>query len=106
MVNLVEVKVTENQWVELSELLNKQASELINTDHPFIKKTLSDHPELDKNQALLVLARNPEVLRHTIAMRSEEVIEGKGINDLITLQENDSKDVKFPLKSAIIILDK
>jgi len=52
------------------------------------------------------LARNPEVLRHTIAMRGEEVIEGKGINDLIALQENDSRDVKLPLKSAIIILDK
>jgi len=57
LINLVEVKVTETQWAELSRLLNKQPSELINTDHPFIKKTLSDHPELDENQALLVLAK-------------------------------------------------
>jgi arsenate reductase-like glutaredoxin family protein len=96
LINLVEVKVTETQWAELSRLLNKQPSELINTDHPFIKKTLSDHPELDENQALLVLAKNPEVLMHPIAMRGKKVIEVKGINDLMALQENDSKDVKLP----------
>jgi len=96
LINLVEVKVTETQWAELSRLLNKQPSELINTDHPFIKKTLRDHPELDENQALLVLAKNPEVLMHPIAMRGKKVIEVKGINDLMALQENDSKDVKLP----------
>jgi arsenate reductase-like glutaredoxin family protein len=96
LINLVEVKVTETQWAELSRFLNKQPSELINTDHPFIKKTLSDHPELDENQALLVLAKNPEVLMHPIAMRGKKVIEVKGINDLMALQENDSKDVKLP----------
>jgi arsenate reductase-like glutaredoxin family protein len=96
LVNLAEVKVTETQWGELSRLLNKQPSELINTDHPFIKKTLSDHPKLDENQALKILAKNPEVLMHPIAMRGEKVIEVKGINDLMALQENDSKDARLP----------
>jgi arsenate reductase-like glutaredoxin family protein len=96
LINLNEIKLTETQWAELSRLLKKQPSELINTDHPFIKKTLSDHPNLEENQALKVLAKNPEVLMHPIAMRGEKIIEVKGINDLMSLQENDSKDAKLP----------
>jgi hypothetical protein len=42
------------------------------------------------------LAKNPEVLMHPIAMRGEKIIEVKGINDLMSLQENDSKDAKLP----------
>jgi len=96
LINLAEVKLTETQWGEISRLLDKNPSDLINNDHPFIKETLSDHPELDENQALKILVRDPQVLKHSIAMRGKKVIEVKGINDLMKLQEMDSKDAKLP----------
>lgn len=96
LINLAEVKLTETQWGELSELLDKNPTELINTDHPFIKETLSENPDMDPNQALKVLVNNPEVLRHPIAMKGDKIIEVFGINDLMQFQEMDSKDAKLP----------
>ncbi|MBZ9650491.1 arsenate reductase family protein [Psychroflexus montanilacus] len=96
LINLAEVKLTETQWGEISRLLDKQPSELINTDHPYIQKTLSEQPVLDENQALKILVHDPQVLRHPIAMRGKKVIEVEGINDIMKLQEMDSKDAKLP----------
>jgi arsenate reductase-like glutaredoxin family protein len=96
LINLAEVKLTETQWAEISRLLDKDPSELINTDHPFVKEKLSEHPELDENQALKILVHDPQVLMHPIAMRGKKVIEVKGINDIMKLQEMDSKDAKLP----------
>ena len=96
LINLAEVKLTETQWAEISTLLNKNPSELINTDHPFVKKTLSGNPKMDENEALKVLVRNPQVLKHSIAMRGNKVIEVQGINDIMRLQEMDAKDAKLP----------
>lgn len=96
LINLAEVKLTETQWGELSKLLDKEPIELINIDHPFIKETLSDDPDMDPNQALKVLVKNPEVLRHPIAIKADKVIEITGINDLMQFQDNDSKDAKVP----------
>lgn len=96
LINLAEVKLTETQWGELSKLLDKEPIELINIDHPFIKEKLSDDPDMDPNQALKVLVKNPEVLRHPIAIKADKVIEITGINDLMQFQDNDSKDAKVP----------
>lgn len=96
LINLAEVKLTETQWGELSKLLDKEPIELINIDHPFIKEKLSDDPDMDPNQALKVLVKNPEVLRHPIAIKGDKVIEITGINDLMQFQDNDSKDAKLP----------
>jgi len=94
--NLAEVKLTETQWGEISRLLDKSLSDLINNDHPLVKDKLSSHPDMDENQALKVLVYNPEVLMHPIAMRGDKVIEVKGINDIMKLQEMDSKVAKLP----------
>jgi arsenate reductase-like glutaredoxin family protein len=96
LINLAEVKLTETQWGEIARLLNKNPSELINSDHEFIKKTLSENPVLDENQALKILVHDPQVLKHSIAMRGSKVIEVEGINDIMKLQEMDSKDAKLP----------
>lgn len=96
LINLAEVKLTETQWGELSKLLDKQPIDLINTSHSFIKKTLSEYPDVEPNQVLKVLVNNPEVLRHPIAIKGSKVIEVTGINDLIQFQEADSKDAKLP----------
>lgn len=96
LINLAEVKLTETQWGEISRLLDKNPSDLINKDHPFVKEKLSEHPEMDENEALKVLVHNPEVLNHPIAMRGKKVIQVKGINDIMKLQELDSKDAKLP----------
>lgn len=96
LINLAEVKLTETQWGEIAKLLGKEPTDLINTDHPFVKETLSKNPKMDPNQALKVLVNNPEVLKHSIAMRGDKIIEVTGINDLMKLQENDSKDAKLP----------
>lgn len=96
IINLAEVKLAETQWGEISRLLDKSPSHLINNDHPLVRDKLSSHPEMDENQALKVLVYNPEVLIHPIAMRGDKVIEVKGINDIMKLQEMDSKDAKLP----------
>lgn len=96
LINLAEVKLTETQWAEIAKLLDKDPTELINTDHPLVKDTLSENPRMDENEALKVLVRNPQVLLHSVAMRGDKVIEVKGINDLMKLQEMDSKDAKLP----------
>ncbi|SDG85654.1 arsenate reductase family protein [Psychroflexus sediminis] len=96
LVNLAEENLTETQWGELSRLLDKDPTELIDTSHPFIKETLSKNPDLNPNQAVKILKMNPEVLKHPIAMRGDKVIQVKGINDIMHLQEADSKDAKLP----------
>ncbi|MFO7744106.1 MAG: ArsC/Spx/MgsR family protein [Psychroflexus sp.] len=96
LINLKEVKLTETQWGEISRLLDKDPVELINTDHSFIKETLSENPDMNPNQALKVLVKNPEVLRHPIVMKGDKIIEVTGINDLMQFQETDSKDAKLP----------
>ncbi|MFN2262459.1 MAG: ArsC family transcriptional regulator [Psychroflexus sp.] len=96
IVNLEEVKLTETQWAELATMLDKDPVELFNTEHKLVKDKLSDSPKMDQNEALKVLTHNPEVLMHCIAIRGKKAILVKSINDLMKLQEMDSKDAPLP----------
>ncbi|WP_127846269.1 arsenate reductase family protein [Psychroflexus aestuariivivens] len=96
LVNLAEVKLTETQWAELANMLDMKPTELFNTEHDLVKDKLSDSPEMDENEALKVLTHNPEVLMHCIALRGNKAILVKSINDIMKLQEMDSKDAPLP----------
>ena len=96
VVDLKEVKLTKTQWADLADMLQLKVEDLVNFEHDIIVQSLGKKPEVEPNELLKLLSQNQSVLKHGIAVRGNQAIFIKQINDLMQLQETDSGDVKIP----------
>lgn len=96
VVDLNEVKLTETQWADLADMLQIKVEDLVNLEHDIIEQNLGKQPEVEANELLKLLSQNQSVLKHGIAVRGNQAIFIKQINDLMQLQETDSSDVRIP----------
>lgn len=66
-IDLANTQITGTQWAELASGLNKNISDLVNTEHPhFVEVYGSKKPNLDEHDWLWVLEKHPETLAHPI----------------------------------------
>lgn len=96
VVDLKEVKLTKTQWADLADMLQLKVEDLVNFEHDIIVQSLGKKPEVEPNELLKLLSQNQSILKHGIAVRGNQAIFIKQINDLIQLQETDSSDVRIP----------
>ena len=96
-IDISKTNVTGTQWAELAEGLHKQISDLINTDHPDFKEAYGDtHADLDDDDWLKILNKNPKLLKYPIIVKGEECIELKSASDFKHHMEPDSAGIDKP----------
>lgn len=93
-IDISKTKVTGTQWVELAKGLGVSISDLINQEHPDFIKNYGDHPNLEQDDWLKILDKQPEVLTTPIAIIGKHFVQLKSPSDFVKYIEPDSKDVK------------
>lgn len=93
-IDISKTKVTGTQWVELAKGLGVSISDLINQEHPDFIKNYGDHPNLEQDDWLKILDKQPEVLTTPIAIIGEHFVQLNSPSDFVKYIEPDSKDVK------------
>ena len=96
-VDLLQSNLTGTEWAEVAELLGVTVDQLIDQDHPIFKEIYGEkHVELDENDAIKVLEKNPETLVFPIGIRGNRAIQVKQSNDLKSLFDTDTGDIPQP----------
>ncbi|WP_211361152.1 arsenate reductase family protein [Maribacter flavus] len=74
-VDISKTEVTGTQWVELADGLNKDIKDLIAMDHPdFLNVYGEQGQDLDENDCIKILQKEPHLLKHPIAVNGEKYI--------------------------------
>lgn len=72
-VDISKTKVTGTQWAELAENLHLKVEDLIDTNHAdFIKIYGDEKPQLDTNDWLKILEKNPKLVQFPILILGEK----------------------------------
>ncbi|MDR6301599.1 ArsC family transcriptional regulator [Mesonia maritima] len=96
-VDLLESNLTGTEWAEIAEMLGVTVDKLIDQDHPIFKELYGDdHVELDENDAMKVLANNPQTLVFPIGVRGNKAVQVKQSNDLKKLFDTDTGEIPQP----------
>jgi arsenate reductase-like glutaredoxin family protein len=96
-VDLLQSNLTGTEWAEVAELLGVTVDQLIDQDHPIFKEIYGEkHVELDENDAIKVLEKNPETLVFPIGIRGNRAIQVKQSNDLKSLFDSDTGEIPQP----------
>lgn len=75
-VDISKTNVTGTQWAELASGLNKEIKDLVAQDHPDFLNTYGEKDQdLDENDWLKILNKEPHLLKHPIAVDGEDFIE-------------------------------
>ncbi|OBX27075.1 hypothetical protein LX77_00542 [Gelidibacter algens] len=93
-IDISKTNVTGTQWVELAKGLGVSISDLIDQEHPDFVKNYGDHPNLDQEDWLKLLDKQPEVLTKPIAIIGNQYVQLESEADFVKYIEPDSKDVK------------
>ena len=71
-IDISKTKVTGTHWAELAEKLNINVKDLINTDHSDFSKIYGDEkPNLETNDWLKILEKNPKLVQFPILIFGE-----------------------------------
>ncbi|MEO2060116.1 MAG: ArsC family transcriptional regulator [Mesonia sp.] len=96
-VDLLQSNLTGTEWAEVAELLGITVDQLIDQDHPIFKEIYGEKQvELDENDAIKVLEKNPETLVFPIGIRGNRAIQVKQSNDLKSLFDSDTGEIPQP----------
>ena len=91
-INLKKDNISDTEWVEVSKLLNKSLTELINQQHPIFKNIYADaKPSLNQHDAIKILNKHPETLVYPIAIRGNQALQATKTADITKLFSSDSK---------------
>ena len=96
-IDLLQTNLTGTEWAELAEMLGVTVDKLVNQDHPIFKEIYGDdHVDLDENDSMKVLEKNPETLVYPIGVRGEKVVQVKQLSDLNPLLDTDTGEIPQP----------
>ncbi|ASV30765.1 arsenate reductase family protein [Maribacter cobaltidurans] len=90
-VDVSKTNVTGTQWAELADGLNKEIRDLVAQDHPDFLETYGENQqELDENDWLKILEKEPHLLKNPIAIDGENYIELESAASFKKFMEPDS----------------
>lgn len=96
-IDLLQTNLTGTEWVEVAEMLGVTVDKLIDQDHPIFKELYGkDHVDLDENDSIKVLEKNPETLVFPIGIRGERAVQVKQLSDLNPLFDSDTGEIPQP----------
>lgn len=98
-IDISKTNITGTQWMELADGLGKNICDLINRDHPDFKEAYGDSKaNLDDEDWLKVLDKNPQLLKHALLIKGDKYIELTSASDFKQHMEADSAGLDKPYK--------
>lgn len=98
-IDISKTNITGTQWAELADGLNKNISDLVNTDHPDFKDVYGeDTVDLDDDGWLKILDKNPSFLKNAIVIKGKDFVELTSASDFKQYMDPDSAGIKKPYK--------
>ncbi|TDT46212.1 arsenate reductase-like glutaredoxin family protein [Maribacter spongiicola] len=98
-IDISKTNVTGTQWAELADGLDKNISDLVNTEHADFKKIYGDDSiDLDDDGWLKILNKNPVLLKNAIVIKGEHFIELTSASDFKQYMDPDSEGIDKPYK--------
>lgn len=83
-IDLIKIKLTGTQIVELADKLNIRAADLVNQEHPFYKTNFENH-NFSTDDWIKMIQNNPEIMNQPIAIRGDITILVKTPTDIINI---------------------
>ena len=94
-IDISKTKVTSTQWTEIAEGAGVEISDLIGTDHPdFKRKYGEDKMDLDSNDWLKILEKNPQLLKYPVAITGDNYLILETAASFKEHMENDSEGIE------------
>lgn len=93
-IDISKTKVTGTQWTELAKGLELPISGLINKEHPDFTQYYDKNIDLDDEDWLKILDKNPQVLSTPIAIIGKSYVQLNSPSDFIKYIEPDSKNIQ------------
>ncbi|MDC6389041.1 hypothetical protein PP182_10140 [Maribacter sp. PR1] len=94
-VDVSKTNVTGTQWAELADGLDKEIRDLVAQDHPDFLETYGENKqELEENDWLKILEKEPHLLKYPIALDGEDYIELESAASFKKFMEPDSAGLK------------
>lgn len=90
-IDISKTNVTGTQWTELAEGLGMPIRDLINKEHPDFVKNYGNAVDLEAEDWLKILDKQPEVLTTPIAIIGKKYIQLTSPSDFLRYIEPDSK---------------
>lgn len=96
-IDISKTNVTGTQWAEIADGLGQDIADLIDQEHPDFKEKYGDtHADMDSDNWLKVLNKNPSLLKHPIVIKGDEYIELTSASDFKQYMEPDSAGLEKP----------
>ncbi|WP_027124634.1 arsenate reductase family protein [Gelidibacter mesophilus] len=92
-IDISKTTVTGTQWTELAKGLGVPVSGLINKEHPDFTQHYDKRVDLDADDWLKILDKNPIVLSKPIAIIGKKYVQLESPSDFIKYIEPDSKSI-------------
>ena len=94
-IDISKTNVTGTQWAEIADGLNIPIRDLVAQDHPDFLETYGENKQdLDENDWLKILEKEPHLLKHPIAIDGENYIELESAASFKKFIEPDSAGLK------------
>ncbi len=91
IIDITKTKVTSTQWTELAKGLNISIADLINKEHPDFSNHYDKDIDLDNDDWLKIIDKQPEVITTAIAIIGDRYVQLQSPSDFIKYIEPDSK---------------
>ena len=82
--DILKVKLTGTQIVELADKLHMEVADLVNQEHPSYKANFEEH-NFSTNDWIKMIQHNPEIMKQPIAMRGAITILVENPTDIIKI---------------------
>ncbi|WP_185781068.1 arsenate reductase family protein [Croceivirga lutea] len=95
LIDISKDTVTPTQWAEICKDLSVDASHMVNQEHPdFTSNYKEDNVDLEKNDWLTMLSKNPLILAHPVLLTHKKAMFLKTPSDFVKIQEADSATIE------------
>lgn len=95
-IDISSTRVSQTDWSEIAKLLDTSVVNLVDLEHESITSKFGQTPDLDEFSALKIIQKNPEVIKHPIALREERVVIANTARDILKLQDSDTGEIRIP----------
>ncbi|MFD2565114.1 arsenate reductase family protein [Aquimarina rubra] len=92
-IDTAKTNITDTQWLEISNYLDIDISDLIDKKHPKFNELYNSNIQLETNGWLKILDTHPEVVRYPIVIIGEEYHQIQNPSDFVKFIEPDSAGI-------------
>jgi len=82
-IDLAHMKLTPRHWSELAAKMGINVRDLVNTVHPNFSQKFEPLIDLSENDWLILLVKNPEILKCPILIRGDKIVMCSNPQDML-----------------------